>query len=53
MINFLKNYFNSKNEIKDISKKIKRINHKIITKLNINETTKLSNLNQKNRDKRI
>ena len=53
MINFLKNYFNSKNEIKEISKKIKRINHKIITKLNINETTKLSNLNQKNRDKRI
>jgi len=48
IFNFFKN-----SELKDISKKIKSINHKIIEKLNINETIKLSKLNQKNRDKRI
>ena len=48
IFNFFKN-----SELEDISKKIKSINHKIIEKLNINETTKLSKLNQKSRDKRI
>ena len=48
IFNFFKN-----SELEDISKKIKSINHKIIEKLNINETTKLSKLNQKDKDKRI
>jgi ATP-dependent RNA circularization protein (DNA/RNA ligase family) len=48
IFNFFKN-----SELKDISKKIKSINHKIIEKLNINETEKLSKFSQKNRDKRI
>jgi hypothetical protein len=47
------NIFKKNIEIKDIAVKIKSINHKIIEKLNINETTKLSKLNQKSRDKRI
>jgi hypothetical protein len=48
IFNFFKN-----SELEDISKKIKSINHKIIEKLNINETTKLSKLNQKDKDKKI
>jgi len=48
IFNFFKN-----SELETISIKIKSINHKIIEKLNINETEKLSKLSQKNKDKRV
>jgi len=53
MINFLKNYLNTKNEIEDISKKIKNKNHCLINKLNKEEIKRLSKLDKKNKKKRV
>jgi len=53
VIKFLKNYLNTKNEIEDISKKIKNKNHYLIDKLNKEEIKRLSKLDEKSKKKRV